>query len=190
MTLSERPFFVRILIRDLRKQQSLTQEDLAEMLGISRQSVIALESGKYMPSLPLAMQLADVFSMPLERIFLCDGDDETPLLPAAYPPINLAVTNNALVIEAAVVGYSEREIAIDVTAEQLTITGQPQAQPQEDRQYVAREHSAAPFSRTITLPYRIDPDSSSAVVANGMLTVTLPLVRTSNTSKRLTVTKE
>lgn len=189
MTL-ERPFFVRILIRDLRKLQSLTQEDLGEMLGISRQSVIALESGKYMPSLPLAMQLAEVFSMPLERIFQCDDEAETVLLPSVYPPINFAVSDDSLILEAAVVGYKEDEIAIDVTVEALTITGQPNSREMDGRQYLAQELSVMPFRRTVTLPYRIDPDTSNATVANGLLTVTMPLVRTSAQSKRLTIKHE
>ena len=49
-----------------------SQQDLADALGVSRQSVNAIETGKYDPSLPLAFRIADVFHMPIEQIFLHD----------------------------------------------------------------------------------------------------------------------
>jgi HSP20 family protein len=56
-------------LKDLRKKQHLSQEELAEELGISRQSVIALEQGKYLPSLPLVINMCKFFHSPLESIF-------------------------------------------------------------------------------------------------------------------------
>lgn len=56
-------------LREFRKSQGLSQEDLAESLGISRQSVIALEQGKFMPSLPLAVNLCQFFNTAFEEIF-------------------------------------------------------------------------------------------------------------------------
>ena len=56
-------------LRDLRKMQKLSQEELADKLGISRQSIIALEHGKYMPSLPLAVSMCNVFDSAFEDIF-------------------------------------------------------------------------------------------------------------------------
>lgn len=56
-------------VRDLRKEQQLTQEDLAKRLGISRQSLISLESGRSLPSLPLAFGLGDIFNKSVEEIF-------------------------------------------------------------------------------------------------------------------------
>ena len=55
-------------LRNLREQRELTQEALAQVLGISRQSIIALERGKCLPSLPLAIHFAEVFDMALEDI--------------------------------------------------------------------------------------------------------------------------
>lgn len=54
----------------LRAERDWTQGDLAERLEISRQSVNAIETGKYDPSLPLAFRIADVFGMSIEQIFL------------------------------------------------------------------------------------------------------------------------
>ncbi len=59
-------------LKVLRAERDWTQGDLAERLEISRQSVNAIETGKYDPSLPLAFKIADLFNMPIEQIFLRD----------------------------------------------------------------------------------------------------------------------
>ena len=56
----------------LRAERDWSQSDLATALGISRQSVNAVETGKYDPSLPLAFRISDVFGLPIEAIFLRD----------------------------------------------------------------------------------------------------------------------
>lgn len=56
-------------IKKLRTEQNITQEDLAAALGVSRQTVIAIEKGNYVPSLLLAMQIANHFQLPVEKIF-------------------------------------------------------------------------------------------------------------------------
>ena len=61
-------------LEELRKQRGIRQEDLAQALGVSRQTVISLEKGKYNPSLALAFRLARYFAMPIEEIF--DDSDE------------------------------------------------------------------------------------------------------------------
>jgi putative transcriptional regulator len=61
---------IRNRIRELRFQSSeMTQQTLAERVGITRQTVIALEKGKYYPSLELAFQIASAFAIPLEEVF-------------------------------------------------------------------------------------------------------------------------
>lgn len=61
-------------LEELRKQRGVRQEDLAQALGVSRQTVISLEKGKYNPSLALAFRLARYFALPIEEIF--DDSDE------------------------------------------------------------------------------------------------------------------
>lgn len=56
-------------LRSLRAGRGWSQGDLAERLGVSRQTVNAIETGKYDPSLPLAFKLARLFDMPIERLF-------------------------------------------------------------------------------------------------------------------------
>jgi putative transcriptional regulator len=56
-------------LKDLRKAQGWSQQDLAEKLGVSRQSVIAIEKEKYDPSLDLAFKIARLFGEPIETLF-------------------------------------------------------------------------------------------------------------------------
>ena len=56
-------------IRVLRAEKRITQADLGEMLGVSRNSVNAIENGKYDPSLPLAFRIARLFEKSIEEIF-------------------------------------------------------------------------------------------------------------------------
>ena len=56
-------------IKQLRKSVGLRQEDLANLLGVSRQTIIAIENNKYNPTLQLAMKLAKLLKTPIEDIF-------------------------------------------------------------------------------------------------------------------------
>ena len=57
-------------LRVLRAEREWSQQDLADRLEVSRQSVNAIETGKYDPSLPLAFRIADLFGLPIEDIFI------------------------------------------------------------------------------------------------------------------------
>jgi putative transcriptional regulator len=60
-------------VRILRTEKGWSQAELADLLNVSRQSVNAIETGKYDPSLPLAFAIARLFGRPIEDIFL-DGE--------------------------------------------------------------------------------------------------------------------
>ena len=57
-------------LRVLRATRNWSQQDLAERLEVSRQSVNAIETGKYDPSLPLAFRISELFELPIEEIFV------------------------------------------------------------------------------------------------------------------------
>jgi putative transcriptional regulator len=59
-------------IKELRAREGLTQEELAKRVGVRRETIVFLEKGKYNPSLKLAHDIARVFQMPIEKIFLFD----------------------------------------------------------------------------------------------------------------------
>ncbi|MGH3900624.1 MAG: helix-turn-helix transcriptional regulator [Pseudonocardiaceae bacterium] len=65
---------MRNRLRALRAERDWTQALLAERLDVSRQTVNALETGRYDPSLPLAFRIARTFGKPIEQIFFDDGD--------------------------------------------------------------------------------------------------------------------
>jgi putative transcriptional regulator len=60
-------------LKVLRAERDWSQQDLADALAVSRQSVNAIETGKYDPSLPLAFRIADVFDLRIEEIFINDS---------------------------------------------------------------------------------------------------------------------
>ena len=59
-------------VKELRKEKGYTQEDLAEIIGISRQTVNAIEKQKFDPSLNTAFKMAKLFELPIESIFLSE----------------------------------------------------------------------------------------------------------------------
>ncbi len=63
---------MRNRLKVLRAERNWSQADLADKLDVSRQSVNAIETGKYDPSLPLAFKIAAVFGLPIEQIFSDD----------------------------------------------------------------------------------------------------------------------
>ncbi len=67
---------IRNNIRKLRFfQDEMTQQQLAEQVGVTRQTIIAMEQGKYSPSLDLAFRIALVFGLPLQDVFSYDPED-------------------------------------------------------------------------------------------------------------------
>lgn len=65
-------------IRKLRfHHNEMTQEQLAEIVGVTRQTIIAIEGGKYAPSLELAFRIALAFGVPLEEVFAYTSDEES-----------------------------------------------------------------------------------------------------------------
>ncbi|MEK4427415.1 helix-turn-helix transcriptional regulator [Solibacillus sp. FSL K6-1523] len=61
-------------IRELRKVKQITQEELSKEVGVSRQSIIAIESGKFNPSIELAYNISKVFNCTIEEVFLFEEE--------------------------------------------------------------------------------------------------------------------
>jgi putative transcriptional regulator len=72
--MSSNVYIVKNEVRERRRQRKLSQADLASAIGVSRQTIIAIESGKYSPSLPLAFRIARFFDEPVEKLF--DPEEE------------------------------------------------------------------------------------------------------------------
>ncbi|MBI2445065.1 helix-turn-helix transcriptional regulator [Candidatus Micrarchaeota archaeon] len=56
-------------LRELRAREKVTQDELAQKAGVTRQTILAIENGKYNPSLELAFKLSAIFKVPIEKIF-------------------------------------------------------------------------------------------------------------------------
>lgn len=61
-------------IEILRKSKKISQSELAETLGVTRQTISSLETGKYNPSIILAFKIANFFNLTIEEIFIYEGD--------------------------------------------------------------------------------------------------------------------
>ncbi|WP_058306223.1 helix-turn-helix transcriptional regulator [Gracilibacillus massiliensis] len=62
-------------MKQLRKEQGISQEKMADMLDVSRQTIISIEREKYNPSLPLAIQIARCFNSTVEEVFILEKED-------------------------------------------------------------------------------------------------------------------
>jgi len=65
---------IRNKVRDLRAAHEMTQQQLADRIALTRQTVIAIEGDKYSPSLETAFRIANVFGVPLEQVFQYQDD--------------------------------------------------------------------------------------------------------------------
>ena len=70
-----KPTQVRNNIRSFRFEHAMTQQTLAEKIGVTRQTIIAIEAGKYSPSLEIAFRIAGVFGVPLIALFRYEPSD-------------------------------------------------------------------------------------------------------------------
>ncbi len=64
-------------LRELRAKYRMSQEELARQVGVTRQTIIAIENGKYLPSLKLAFKIAKVFGMKIEDIFIYNEEEDS-----------------------------------------------------------------------------------------------------------------
>jgi len=76
MSVATRSIAMETRMRELREKNGLTQEILADKVGVTRQTILFLEKGKYNPSLRLAYKIARVFGVMIEDVF--SFEDETP----------------------------------------------------------------------------------------------------------------
>ena len=66
---------MRNRVRELRSDVGMTQADLGEALGVSRQTINSIEGGRYLPSLPLAIRIARLFGAGVQEIFEMEEED-------------------------------------------------------------------------------------------------------------------
>lgn len=65
-------------VREYREQQGMKQCELAQRIGVCRETIVHLENGRYNPSLKMAMDIAKVFAVPVEALFAFAEEEDTP----------------------------------------------------------------------------------------------------------------
>jgi HSP20 family protein len=93
--------------------------------------------------------------------------------PAAWPAVRVSDAGETLVLRADVPGVADKDFDISVTPEALTLSGQRQTTAPEGYSVQRQERASAKFSRSWSLPYKVDADKTSATLKDGVLTITL-----------------
>lgn len=192
-------------LRKLRKEKDLTQEGLASDLGVSRQTINALESGKYLPSVLLALEMADFFNIALEDFF-CEikrKEDKmtNQLSPRSFfddpffsrrseiissPEVNVINKGGSVVIEAEIPGVDEKDLDIEVGENSVRISGQKQAEEEvKEKDYYYKESSYGSFQRVIPLPQVVKHEKATAEIMDGVLRITIPKAGAKKLSKTI-----
>ena len=188
-------------LKELRGEINLTQQELADKLGISRQSLIALEKGRYRPSFPLMILLEDFFKEPIREIFGGRKDkhkiggmmgEHLPFqrlsqdldqsfgrgLGVGFPKINLYTKSRKMIVEVETPGISEKDLEVDLTENTISISGRKEEQQQVKKEdYYYQESSYGSFSRTVNLPVKVDSTKAKAEMEGGRLVIAIPLAQ-------------
>ena len=76
LTLHKEMDYLKNRIEEIRKEKGINQEELAKMMGVSRQTISSLENGRYNPSILLAYKIAKYFDMSIEEVFIFEEGDK------------------------------------------------------------------------------------------------------------------
>lgn len=101
------------------------------------------------------------------------GEFDQPPRYTAGPRIHLFDTGKAFVVKADLPGMTEKDVQISLNQDVLTLTGERKPDAPEGYVVHRKERNATRFSRSFTLPSKVDPEKTSAVLKNGVLTLTL-----------------
>lgn len=93
---------------------------------------------------------------------------------ATWPRLNVFDTGSALVLKAEVPGLQESDLKLQINQEVLSLAGERKSNAPEGYALHRRERATVKFSRSLTLPCKVDPEKTTASLKDGILTVTLP----------------
>ncbi|MFA6963822.1 MAG: Hsp20 family protein [Patescibacteria group bacterium] len=196
--MDDKDFPIEIRIKDWRKKRDLSQEALAEHLGISRQSIISLESGRSMPSLPLAVSLCQFFDTAFEDIFEFEHEIEKILIDESRdgfaapnpqsltPKIDILDSKDAIVVRVELPGMKEEDINVEIMDNVMTIAGE---YSDNEEHYYYKESHTGRFERSFTLPAEVVADKAEAEMKDGILSITVPKAEPKKAQK-ITVKKK
>ena len=122
------------------------------------------------------LSLMDELRRRMDRVWNdFDVDDEdTPRARSAWPRLNVFDAGSSLVVQADVPGMTEKDVQLTLTADTFSLTGERRIDPPEGYSAHRRERGGMRFSRSVTLPCKVDVEQASATVKDGVLTLSLP----------------
>lgn len=180
---------INLRLREIRRSRNLSQEELAEKLGVSRQAIIALEQGSSLPSLPVLLALMRVLDLPFPRLFSDKWqpfrqpdftDSDTTGLSAFRAnegqTIHILLTENisALHLRADLPGIKEEDITIDLSQQHVLIMATRKKLYNDHEIVHIEELTSGPVARIISLPCPIDTNKAEANFEDGVLDLILP----------------
>ncbi len=141
---------------------------IAELAKVKTESPLKLEIGKTIPKLKSSTQdgqlAVDVYKNK-------DGDE--------------------VIVQATIAGVKDADLEIHITNESVTIKGERSRKEEiEDKNYLYQECFWGSFSRSIILPFEVDPEASTAILKNGILTIKMPKLDIGKKTKKLKVSAE
>lgn len=188
-------------LKSLREEKDLTQEELADRLGISRQSIISVEKGKCLPSLPLALRISEIFEKSLEDLFFGNqkkgGENMTRfLMPWSpfrgldnffededvprwrgfqFPMVNVKQSDQDVVVTADIPGIKQEDVNIEVGDTFVDISGERKEEiKKEDEGYSHQEVRYGSFARRVPLTTEVKSDKAEATIKDGQLQIKIP----------------
>ena len=105
--------------------------------------------------------------------FLGEYETDGDRVPGAFPRINVFDAGDNIVLRADVPGLSEKDLQITANQDGITISGARRLEAREGYSVHRQERVAAKFARSLSIPWRVDPDKTVALVKDGVLTITL-----------------
>ncbi len=180
---------INLRLREIRRSRNLSQEELAEKLGVSRQAIIALEQGASLPSLPVLLALMRVLDLPFPRLFneqwqpfrQPDFTDTDATGLSAFTRnqdqtirVLLTENNSALTVYADLPGTKEEDITIDLSQQHVLIMATRKNHNTDNETIHVEELMTGPVARILSLPCPIDTNKAEALFENGVLKLSLP----------------
>jgi HSP20 family protein len=122
--------------------------------------------------------LLDEFRRRMDRVWEemdspWSGGAASPRASSAWPRVNLYDEGSNIVLKADVPGLSEKDVNVTLNESGLSISGERKLTPPEGYSAHRQERASFTFSRSLTLPCKVNPEQTQATVKNGVLTVTL-----------------
>lgn len=184
---------INLRLRQLRRQKNMSQEELAQKLGVSRQAIIAIEQGNSLPSLPVIIAILRVLDIPFDSLLNPSWNPFRPYSPVTEDeptsdltvfdtnqvntriPIQITEDSNTIYVLAELAGVHEEDLTVDMSPQHVLIMANKK-KPDFAAGCMshAQEIYYGQLMRIISLPSPIDTQAAQAEFRRGILRLSLP----------------